>query len=88
MLQAGDVLRTWRLSEPPTPDHSVDAESIGNHRLMYLDYEGEVSGGRGKVKRIAGGTFDWIVDSTNRIEISMDRGRLVIAENKLDFQAG
>lgn len=51
MLESDGILQTWRLAEPPTPEHPVPAEPIGNHRLAYLDYEGEVSGGRGKVRR-------------------------------------
>lgn len=35
----------------PTP---LDIERIANHRLLYLDYEGPVSGGRGHVTR-----WDW-----------------------------
>jgi hypothetical protein len=32
---------------------------LAPHRLKYLDYEGEVSGGRGFVKRIATGELQW-----------------------------
>lgn len=41
------------------PDHAgIDrfpAERIGGHRLEYLDYEGPVSGGRGRVDRASAG---------------------------------
>ena len=47
MLEAGDVLRTWRLIAPPDKTQAVAAESLGDHRLAYLDYEGPVSGNRG-----------------------------------------
>ncbi len=62
MLEAGPVLRTWRLFAPPTIDQAVEAESIGDHRRAYLDYEGPVSGDRGTVKRWDSGKFEWIED--------------------------
>jgi hypothetical protein len=59
MLESGEVLRTWRLAAPPRPGASVAAESLGDHRRAYLDYEGPVSGGRGTVTRWDAGTFSW-----------------------------
>jgi hypothetical protein len=58
MLEHGDALLTWQLlSEPLQPScGEIQAVRIGNHRKAYLEYEGEVSGGRGKVVRIDGGT--------------------------------
>lgn len=64
MLEAAGVLQTWRLAEPPTSDHPVAAERIGDHRLAYLDYEGEISGGRGRVTRWEGGDYE-ITNMTN-----------------------
>lgn len=32
-----------------------DAERISDHRAAYLDFEGELSGGRGRVERVAAG---------------------------------
>ena len=46
MLEAGDVLQTWRLANPPTPGCAIDATALPDHRLTYLDYEGPVSGNR------------------------------------------
>ena len=59
MLEAETSLRTWRLGAPLVPGADVAAESIGDHRLLYLDYEGPVSGNRGCVKRWDWGEFDW-----------------------------
>jgi hypothetical protein len=58
LLEAGDVALTWRLLRPPLPDEPIAAERLPDHRLMYLDYEGPVSGDRGTVNRVASGTFD------------------------------
>jgi len=89
MLEADGVLRTWRLSEPPKPEHPVEAESIGDHRLMYLDYEGEVSGGRGQVRRYDYGTFSWIQYDSNQVQISISGsqtiGRITITDRELSL---
>lgn len=59
MLETGDVLRTWRLAEPPTAiGQSIRAIPIADHRTMYLDYEGPVSGNRGTVNRWDAGRFE------------------------------
>lgn len=57
MLESGEVLRTWRLAEPPRPGGAVAAEPSFDHRLAYLDYEGPVGGNRGTVTRWDAGTF-------------------------------
>ncbi|QDT83308.1 DNA polymerase ligase N-terminal domain-containing protein [Gimesia chilikensis] len=64
MLEEGDVLKTWRLPQPPEIDPASDetsldliAEALPDHRLVYLEYEGPVSGDRGEVSRWDWGTF-------------------------------
>jgi hypothetical protein len=61
LLEAGAVLRAWRLRGEPGAA-AVPAEPNADHRTLYLDYEGPVSGDRGTVSRWDAGTFDWIVD--------------------------
>jgi len=39
------------------PTNDVAAEQLADHRAAYLDYEGEVSGNRGHVIRVAAGTY-------------------------------
>ena len=64
MLQAGDALRTWRLAAPPQRGTPVMAEASFDHRLMYLDYEGPVSGNRGQVVAWDRGTYEEEAGST------------------------
>jgi len=55
MVEAGPggLLTTWRLRQNPIPNAAgIAAERIGDHRRAYLDYEGELSGGRGSVRRL------------------------------------
>jgi DNA polymerase Ligase (LigD) len=79
-LESGPVLRSWRLLDPLGPDATVLAEPAGDHRLIYLDYEGPVSGGRGTVTRVDAGTFAWELDTDDRIAVQLSgiafRGRL------------
>jgi hypothetical protein len=63
MLEAGDVLQTWRLAAPPQAQ-AIEATALGDHRRMYLDYEGPVSGARGTVRRWDAGLFDEEAGST------------------------
>jgi hypothetical protein len=42
----------------------------------YLDYEGPVSGGRGRVERWDGGTYTLQDETERRIELRLDGGRL------------
>ena len=49
MLERGQVLATWALAQPPDADGPLAARRLFDHRLAYLDYEGPVSGRRGRV---------------------------------------
>jgi hypothetical protein len=51
----GGSLHTWRCPQNPVAQHMTMAVRIANHRQRYLDYEGEVSGNRGRVVRVAAG---------------------------------
>jgi hypothetical protein len=52
-------LVTFRLGRAPAPDLAdpLDVERAPDHRSLYLDYEGKISGGRGTVRRVDGGTW-------------------------------
>ena len=72
MLEVGEVLWTWRLDAVPRPSTVCRAIRIADHRRLYLDYEGPVSGDRGVVRRIAGGEFAWVENSPGRIAIRLE----------------
>lgn len=72
MLESGDKLQTWALAELPldwqslkatapsmpfAATNSCAAESLADHRLAYLDFEGPVSGDRGTVRQLDSGAF-------------------------------
>jgi hypothetical protein len=58
LLEVGPVLRAWRLLAEPTVGTTVPAQPNYDHRLLYLDYEGPLSGDRGRVTRWDAGTYD------------------------------
>jgi hypothetical protein len=76
LLEAGTVLRSWRLLSEPANGKEVVVEPNTPHRLFYLNYEGPVSGERGTVRRWDAGTFDWIVDESERIVVELRGERL------------
>lgn len=76
MLEASSVLRTWRLAAPPCPGEEVAAVAVFDHRLLYLDYEGPISGGRGRVVRWDGGVFTGQVQSESPILVQLQGERI------------
>ena len=76
MLENEAVLRTWRLARPPTESRPVVADSIADHRLAYLDYEGPVSGDRGTVVTFDRGEYSWLTEDANVIEVDLQGIRL------------
>ncbi len=77
MLEAGQTLKTWSLPQPPGElanetdvDPPMQIEALADHRLAYLDYEGPISGNRGRVSRFDRGEYEvihrdgdaWIVE--------------------------
>lgn len=49
-------LASWSFPEPPLLD-GIAGEKRFDHRAVYLEYEGEISGNRGIVTRWDNGTF-------------------------------
>lgn len=78
MLAAGDVLQTWALEREPAATVECGAERLPDHRLAYLDYEGEVTGGRGTVTRHDWGTYAVCASGTseNAVVVQLDGQRL------------
>jgi hypothetical protein len=51
--------------------NDVAAEQLGDHRRDYLEYEGEVSGDRGWVRRVAAGTYTSAAESPAGWQLSL-----------------
>ena len=76
LLEAGSCLRAWRLFAEPGPQRQIPVEPNADHRFLYLDYEGPVSGGRGTVRRWDAGLFEWIANEDGRIAIELQGSKV------------
>jgi hypothetical protein len=71
MLEKEAGLRTWRLERAPGEAGPIAAESLADHRLAYLDYEGPVSGNRGSVRRFDRGEYALLEETDSRLEVKL-----------------
>ncbi len=77
MLETDASLVTWRWHEIPSGPLTFQALRLAPHRLAYLDYEGEISGGRGHVERKVSGTYAPAVSpDTDSLIIELDAVQL------------
>jgi hypothetical protein len=88
LIEAGPVLRAWRLFELPRAGARVRAEPNADHRLLYLDYEGPVSGNRGTVTRYDAGTCEWLEDGPERVRVELRGARLAGTADLLRGEGG
>ena len=72
------ALLTFRVKEPIHTGDSRNfaAEMIGDHRRMYLDFEGPIPGGRGRIVRVARGALEALGEQQGRIVIRASLGGL------------
>ena len=61
---------------------TILAEDSFDHRLIYLDYEGPISGARGIVKRFDWGTFNWLEQKDNLVAVQLS-GQKITGKVKL-----
>jgi hypothetical protein len=87
MLEADSSLVTWRLLAPPTGGETLPAVRIGDHRLVYLDYEGPISGNRGQVRRWDAGDCHWVQRREQLIVVRLIGAR-VTGTLRLEWQNG
>jgi len=70
MLEHGDTLKTWRLANTAFLVSQV-ARQVKDHRKTYLEYEGEISGDRGRVKITDTGTYSVDEWKDDRIQVAL-----------------
>jgi len=76
LLETGPALTTWALAQSPDEPGPIDAESLTDHRLEYLDYEGPVSGDRGTVRRWDAGTYRLVRQSERELVLLLEGRRV------------
>jgi len=77
MLEDGEALRTWAIDAPIVVGQDLPARALPTHRRIYLEYEGAISGNRGRVRRIDEGTYRcrlWLAD---RVRVCLQGAQLV-----------
>lgn len=59
LLEGDDALATWQLASRPVGCSAlpISATRLPDHRKIYLEYEGPISGDRGRVTRIDDGEY-------------------------------
>ena len=82
MLDIGSVLATWQVTGEllhigPSgwqvgPVDRLPSQRIADHRKLYLEYEGPISGGRGTVIRHDQGYFTIITQNDNEWIVQLD----------------
>jgi hypothetical protein len=53
----------------------IRAEELGDHRLAYLEYEGPLSGDRGRVRRYDAGEFEWESEEAEWVVVRLEGRR-------------
>ena len=76
MLESSDALRTWALDAEPAVGLSITSEALADHRAVYLDYEGPISGDRGHVTRWDWGSYEMLIDGDNQIVARLEGQKL------------
>ena len=74
MLEDGSHLLTWALPAAPLVGEQLSALPLAEHRLDYLDYEGPLTGDRGRVTRHDWGSYKKISDNDQQ-QVFMLRGQ-------------
>ncbi|USN97883.1 MAG: hypothetical protein H6810_06710 [Phycisphaeraceae bacterium] len=65
-------LITFRCEHDPTDCAEWMGERLADHRAVYLDFEGPISGGRGTVHRIWSKACRVLIATADRIVVQMD----------------
>ena len=90
MFENDGVLWTWALTDLPTSKQATPADRLADHRPMYLDFEGPLTGNRGTVRRVDQGEFDWIEHTPGRYQIRIRgtqlHGLLMIEQDSSNLQ--
>ncbi len=76
MFEIGAVLRTWKVWQPLASGQRRAAEFLADHRRLYLDYEGPVSGDRGQVTQWDAGTYTGNAGGEPPIRLHIEGKRL------------
>ena len=69
------LLLTWAIPRNPLGESlpmECSAERLPDHRRAYLEYEGPISGDRGRVQQVARGSYEVVNWSGEQIELRLE----------------
>lgn len=72
-----EPLATWNLTAPPSVmavGEVRPAKRVVDHRAVYLDFSGDIGGGRGTVTPRETGPAEWLERSTGRSVVRLGAG--------------
>ena len=77
------LLWTWAIPDNPlskplisqTQPLECSVERLPDHRRVYLDYEGPISGDRGEVCQVARGSYEVVSWTDNQVELRIQLDR-------------
>lgn len=75
MLEESGRLLTWRILEEPELNKLLPVSPSPDHRIAYLEYEGQISGSRGSVSRWDFGVINSMSSSENGLMAEIDSNR-------------
>lgn len=90
LLENEASLRSWRLLTDPEGlmrGERIPAEAIPDHRKVYLDYQGPISGDRGSVSQWDAGTFELTAETPTASGLEF-AGRCIQGHFKMMCEAG
>ena len=73
----GGLMPTWAIDAPVVPGRDLPARRLADHRAAYLDYEGEISGGRGTVRRVDRGVYEPLAWTDDLVRVRLEGAQLV-----------
>jgi len=76
LLEDGEVLKTWALPHLPELGLEILCDALADHRSIYLDYEGPISGGRGTVTRWDRGIYSVELWTDDAIHVELTGAKL------------
>ena len=81
MLESDEGLLTWAMGRLPQAGKSCGAIKLPLHRELYLTHEGPVSEGRGTVKRVLSGEYEFL--SPERVLLRCKKQNLVVEMSEI-----
>ena len=89
LLEKEAVLRAWRVLAAPDSLGPLALEPLPDHRMLYLDYEGPVSGDRGEVRQWDAGTYEMVTESEVQLIVDLQgrrlRGRFCLTQSAVGW---